>query len=181
MAELADGLKKMLMTKSFTTDKSRIKMFGNMDWTLEPSKGMAELIQIPGEKMTEKELFDFGYENGKVIVEELSQFLKGNEKTITQKAVNDLLEFIGMGQVDFIRSEKSEEGHHHLIVHMINNPIIEHAAEMYGEISVVCTFLRGLFSAQAEMILDAKNVHLNELKCMCKGQAKGFCEWESKW
>ncbi|NOX71440.1 MAG: hypothetical protein GXO64_01950, partial [Candidatus Micrarchaeota archaeon] len=68
------------MTGSFTTEKSRIRMFGKMDWTLEPSRGMAELIQIPGEKMTEKELFDFGYDNGKIIVDEIRQILKGNEQ-----------------------------------------------------------------------------------------------------
>lgn len=182
MAEIADPLKKMLMTKSFSTDKSRIKMLGNMDWTLEPSKGMAELIQIPGEKMTEEELFRFGYDNGRVIVEEIHNILRGNEKSITQKAMNDLLEFIGMGQLDFIRCETDEkDGHHHIIVKMINNPIIEHSKEMYGEISIVCTFLRGLFSAHAEISLGIKNVHLKENKCQCKNQAKGFCEWESKW
>ncbi|MBN2102158.1 MAG: hypothetical protein JW716_04775 [Candidatus Aenigmarchaeota archaeon] len=181
MADIADPLKKMLMSKSFSTDRSRIRMFGKMDWTLEPSRGMAELIQIPGEKMTQEELFRFGYDNGKIIVDEIKGILLGTEKSITQKAINDLLEFIGMGQIDFIRSETSEDGHHHIVAHMINNPIIEHAKEMYGEISVICTFLRGLFSAHAEMVLGLKNVHLNELKCQCKNQAKDFCEWESKW
>jgi hypothetical protein len=188
MMALAAPLKKMLIGRTFSTEKSRIKLFGEMDWTLEPSRGMAQLIQEPAEEVErrfkesgEDFLFRFGYENGKVITDELFKYLRGEDKKITQKTINDLLEFIGIGQLEFISTSTEKDGHHHVVVRMTNNPIIEHARKMYREKSMVCSFFRGIFTAHGEKYFDAKNFHLNEKKCMCKDPKISYCEWESRW
>jgi len=64
MMVVATILKKMLISRGFTTDKSRIKMFGKMDWTLYPSTGLAHIMQEIGENMGPKELYKIGYEDG---------------------------------------------------------------------------------------------------------------------
>ncbi len=184
---LAAPLKKMLMSRTFSTEKSRIKMFGEMDWTLEPSRGMAQLIQLPAEEVEkrfkesgEDFLFKFGYENGKVITDEIFKYLKGDDPKVTQKTINDLLEFIGFGQMEFITTKVEPDGHHHVVVQMLNNPIIEHAKKMYKDKSMVCSFFRGMFSAHGEKYLGVKNVKLVEKKCMCKDPKLNYCEWESR-
>ncbi|MEE9323109.1 MAG: hypothetical protein V3U72_01055 [Candidatus Aenigmarchaeota archaeon] len=185
---LSNSLKKMLMSSSFVTEQSRIKLFGKMDWTLHPSRGLAQLIQLPAEEVKkrfgedpEKWLFKFGHENGELTVNEIFECVGTEDKRTTQKTINDLLEFIGMGQLEFIKSEIGEDGHHDIVIHMINNPMIEHAAKLYGKKSHVCAFFRGLFSAYGEVLLGIKNAKLRERKCMCKGEAESYCEWVSKW
>jgi hypothetical protein len=188
MMALAAPLKKMLIGRTFSTEKSRIKLFGEMDWTLEPSRGMAQLIQEPAleveRRFNEKGedfLFKFGYENGKVITDELLKHLMDEDKKITQKTINGLLEFIGIGQLEFISVKTERDGHHHIIVQMLNNPITEHAKKMYKDKSMVCAFFRGMFTAHGEKYFEAKNFHLVEKKCMCKDPKIRHCEWESKW
>ena len=58
-------LRDMLIGKAFATEKGRIKMFGEMDWTLYPSKGLAHFFQVIGEKLGEDYLFNLSYKNGK--------------------------------------------------------------------------------------------------------------------
>ena len=185
---LADSLKRMLMSSSFITERSRIQLFGKMDWTLHPSRGLAQLIQLPAEEVKkrfgedpEKWLFKFGYENGELMVKEISECIGVWDKKTTRSTIYDLLEFIGIGQLEIIKSQTGENGHHDIVIRMIKNPMIEHAAELYGEKSHVCAFFRGLFSAHCEVLLGIKNVKLKERKCMCKGEAENYCEWTSKW
>ena len=95
----------------------------------------------------------------------------------TQKAVISLLEFIGFGQPEFVRS-KIENGHHHIIVHVRDNPVIEHGARLFGRKSMVCKWFMGVYAAHGEMELGVKNVHLKETKCVRLGAP--YCEWETK-
>lgn len=183
---LAEPLKRMLVGGAFSTEKSRIRLFGKMDWTLEPSVGMAQLIQLPAEEVQKrfKEngrefLFKFGYENGKVIFDEMRECLGIVDAKRLEKVINDMLEFIGIGQIKFIKSELKPNGRHHIVVHMFNNPIIEGAKQLYGKRSVVCNFFVGIFSYYLEMILKSKRLRLKEKKCICKNDE--VCEWESKW
>lgn len=181
-------LKKLLIGRAFTTERGRIRTFGKMDWTLEPSAGMAQLIQLPAEEVQKKFkenvedfLFNFGYNNGIIITEEISRSIGTTNKEVTQKTINDLLEFIGVGQLEFIVSKIEKDGHHHVVIRTMNNPIIEAAKEMYGNKSMVCAFFRGMFSAYGEKQMNMKNVKLEEKTCMCKTKGIGYCEWDSKW
>jgi len=57
-----------------------------------------------------------------------------------------------------------KDGHHHVIIHVVNNPIVEHAKSMYGSKSLVCNFVAGLFSGHGELELGIKNPKLKENK-----------------
>lgn len=185
---LATPLKKMLIGRSFSTEKSRIKLFGEMDWTLEPSAGMAQLIQLSAEEVQkrfkekgEDFLFKFGYDNGVVITKEIRKNISGKTEKVTNDIINDLLEFIGIGQLNIITQKVDKDGHHHIALQMMNNPIIEHSRKMYKEKSMVCSFFRGLFSAYIEIQLKAKKAKFVEKNCMCKSKGINYCEWESRW
>lgn len=184
---LAGPLKKMLIGGAFSTEKSRIRLFGRMDWTLEPSAGMAQLIQLPAEEVQKKFnengrdfLFKFGYENGKVIFDEVCHCLAINDEKKLENIINDILEFIGIGQPKFVISNIKKNGKHHIVIHMLNNPIIENAKKMYGKKSMVCSFFMGLFSVYVERLLKVRKVRLKEKKCICKNNDINYCEWESR-
>ena len=81
--------------------------------------------------------------------------------------------------IKFIKAYIKKDGHHHIILHNKDNPMIEHASELYGSKSMACAFMRGLLSGHGEIELGIKNAYLKENKCMCKGAP--YCEWESKW
>ena len=174
-------LKKMLISRGFTTEKSRIKMFGKMDWTLYPSRGFTHILQEIGERMGPKELYRIGYEEGLMNGEEMLKAsgakLKGG--WLSLQVVLALLDFIGYGNVNFVKYDVKPGGHHHVIIHVMNNPMVEHGKEMYGEKSMVCEFIAGLFSGHGEIELGIKNAHLKENQCFCKGAQ--YCEFESKW
>jgi len=96
---IATILKKMLIGRGFTTEKSRIKMFGKMDWTLYPSRGFAHILQDVGEKLGPEELFRIGYEegimNGEEILRASGAKIRGG--WISLQVVIALLDFIGYG------------------------------------------------------------------------------------
>ena len=79
----------------------------------------------------------------------------------------------------FIKFDVKKDGHHHIIVHSTDNPMIEHGAKLYGSKAMICTWVRGVWSGVGETAMGAKNLHLKETKCMCKGAH--YCEWTSKW
>jgi len=137
-------------------------MFGKMDWTLYPSRGFAMILQEIGEKLGPDELYRIGYENGIMNGEEILKAsgvkLKGG--WISLQIVLALLDFIGYGNVKFVKSELKNDGHHHFIIHVVNNPIVEHAKEMYGEKSLVCYFIAGLFSGHGEIELGVKKMRI---------------------
>ncbi|MFH1236987.1 MAG: hypothetical protein V1648_01105 [Candidatus Aenigmatarchaeota archaeon] len=178
---IATILKKMLISRGFTTEKSRIKMFGKMDWTLYPSSGFAHIMQEIGNHMGPEELYRIGYEeglmNGEEILKASGAKIKGG--WISLQLVIALMDFIGYGNVQFVKNEIKSDGHHHVIIHVFNNPIVEHAKEMYGEKSHICNFIAGLFSGHGEIELGIKNAHLIEKTCICKGAQ--YCEFESKY
>jgi predicted hydrocarbon binding protein len=178
---LSTLLKKMLIGRAFATERSRIKMFGHMDWTLYPSKGFASILQSIGDKLGEDFLFKLGYENGVMNGKDMIKAMGVKPKGgwLTQKAIVDLLDFLGYGKLDFVVFKSEKNGYHHIILHHIENPMIEHAARLYGKKSKVCSFFRGLFTGHGEVELGIKNPHLKETKCVCKGAR--YCEFETKY
>ena len=174
-------LKKMLIGRAFTTERSRIKLFGHMDWTLYPSCGFAAILQIIGKKLGEDYLFNLGYDNGKMNAKEMTKAMgiKPGGGWLTQKAIVELLDFLGYGKLEFIVSKIEKNGRHHIILHHTENPMIEHASRMYGSKSLVCAFFRGLFTGHGEIELGIKKAHLKEIKCICKGAP--YCEFETKY
>jgi predicted hydrocarbon binding protein len=178
---LSTVLKKMLIGRLFTTEKSRIKLFGHMDWTLYPSRGFAAILQEYAKKLGPEALYKLGYENGVMNGKEMTKAMRIKPKGgwLTQKAVVDLLDFLGYGKLDFVVFKIQKDGHHHIIIHHTENPMIEHAADMYGSKSLVCNFFMGLFSGHGSVELGVKNPHLIEKKCICKGAP--YCEYETKY
>lgn len=178
---VATILKKMLISRGFTTSKSRIKMFGKMDWTLYPSTGLAHIMQEVGEKMGPKELYRIGYEdglmNGEEILKASGAKIKGG--WLSLQIIIALMDFIGYGNIKFVKYDVKKDGHHHIIIHVFNNPIVEHAKEMYGKKSLVCHFVAGLFTGHGEIELGINHGHLKENMCICKGAP--YCEFETKW
>lgn len=171
----------MLIGRWFTTERGRIKMFGKMDWTLYPSKALAHFFQVIGEKLGEEYLFNLSYINGRRNGEEMVSCmgLKPKGGWITQKAIINLLDFLGYGKLEFITSKIESNGHHHIIIHSHESPIIEHAVKLYGKKQMACTYWRGLLSGHAEIELGCKNVRAIENDCISKG-AK-YCVYESRW
>lgn len=177
---LAGILKKLVFGRAFTTERGRIKLFTRMDWTLFPSRALALNLQTVGEKLGEKFLYKLGYQAGKDAAKEMVRYmgLKPKGGWITQKAVISMLEFIGFGKSEFVRA-KILNDHHHIIVHVRDNPVIEHGARMFGAKSIVCKWFMGVYAAHGEMELGVSHVRLKENKCIRLGAP--YCEWETKW
>jgi hypothetical protein len=178
---LSTILKKMLIGRAFTNERGRIRLYNRMDWSLIPSWVFGDLLQKIGELKGEKYLHDLGYQQGIKIAEEMvgCMGLKPRSGWIAQNAVIATLDFIGFGVLKFIESDVKSDGHHHIIIHIIDHPVTEHARKMYGEKSMVCSWFRGVYAAHGEMELGLKNVFFKENKCVCKGDS--YCEWETKW
>lgn len=178
---LAVTLKKLLIGRAFETEKGRIKLFGKMNWTLVPSRALAKNFQTIAEKNGEKFLYDLGYEAGRDAAEEMIKFMglvpKGG--WATQNAVLALLEFIGFGRTQFVVSKIKKDGQHHFIFHAFDNPVIEHAKDLFGAKSKACNWFMGVYEAHGQMEMGIKNSHIVENKCVCKGAP--YCEWETKW
>ena len=178
---MATILKKMLIGRAFTTEKGRVKFFGTMDWTLCPSRAFAITLQKIGEDKGREYLNELGRiwceDAAKEMVK--AMHLKPKGGWVTQNAIIALLDFIGWGKMEFIKSEIKKDGHHHVILHELDNPVITWAARLYGPKSVVCEFFMGGYGAHGEEELGIKNIKLKENKCVCKGAP--YCEWETKW
>ncbi|MBW2036825.1 MAG: hypothetical protein JRI41_05020 [Deltaproteobacteria bacterium] len=173
-------LKKLVFGRAFTTERGRIKLFTSMDWTLFPSRALALNLQTVGEKLGENFLYKLGYQAGKDAAKEMVRYmgLKPKGGWITQKAVISMLEFIGFGKPEFLKA-KITNGHHHIIVHVRDNPVIEHGVRIFGTRSMVCKWFMGVYAAHGEMELGVSHVRLKENKCIRLGAP--YCEWETKW
>lgn len=178
---LSTIFKKLLIGRAFSADEGRIKMFGRMYWIMYPARAFACHLQDVGEKLGPDYLWKMGYDAandaGKEMLECMQ--LKPHGGWITIKAIIELLDFIGYGRPEFVKSEIKSDGHHHIIIHVKQNPVIEHAAQMYGPKSLICNWFMGVYSAHGELELGVKNAHLKENKCLCHGTP--FCEWETSW
>lgn len=177
---LAGILKKLLFGRAFETERGRIKLFGKMDWTLFPSRALALNLQTIGEKLGQDFVYKLGYQAGKDAAKEMVKYmgLKPKGGWVTQKAVIAILDFIGFGKPDFVKVN-IKNGHHHIIVHVRDNPVIEHGAKMFVAKSMVCKWFMGVYAAHVEMELGISHVRLKENKCVRLGSP--YCEWETKW
>ena len=178
---LAVIFKKLLFGRAFATERGRIKLFGKMDWTLFPSRALALNLQAVGEKLGEEFVYKLGYQAGRDAAKEMVKYmgLKPKGGWLTQKAVISMLDFIGFGKPEFVRMKMKGKGHHHIIVHVRDNPVIEHGARMFGAKSMVCKWFMGVYAAHGEMELGVRHVKLKENKCIRLGNQ--YCEWETKW
>lgn len=173
--------KKLLFGRVLDADRGRISLFGSMAWTMVPAEALAVNLQMIGEKCGENFLYKLGYEGGKAGAKELIRFMGLEPKGgwATQRVVISLLDFLGYGRPGFYRANVKENGRHHVIIHVTDNPVVEHALHLFGRKSKVCSWFRGIYAAHGEMELGLKNVRLTENTCICKGSK--YCEWESKW
>jgi len=178
---LAGILKKLLFGRAFSTERGRIVLFGRMDWILIPSRALARDIQIIGERCGSQFLYELGYEGAKEAAREMIKYmgLKPRGGWRTQKVVLNLLEFLGYGKPEFVVAKVAKNGRHHVVFRIRDNPVIEHAARMYGPRSKVCSGFMGIYAIHGEMELGLRNVRLKENKCICRGAP--YCEWETKW
>lgn len=176
---LAWILKKLLWANAFGTEQGRIKLFGKMNWTLFPSRALALNLQTIGDKLGEDFVYELGYQAGKDAAKEIVKYmgLRPRGGWATQNAVISLLEFIGFGKPEFVHV-KIKGRHHHIIVHVRDNPVIEHGARMFGARSAACKWFMGVYAAHGEMELGVRNVRLKENKCIRLGDP--YCEWETK-
>jgi predicted hydrocarbon binding protein len=178
---LAWIFKKLLWGNAFAAERGRIRLFGSMDWTLFPSRALALNLQTIGEKLGEEFIYKLGYEAGKDAAKEMVKYmgLKPRGGWVTQKAVIAMLEFIGFGKPEFLLVKIKRGGHHHIIVHVRDNPVMEHGARMFGTKSMACKWFMGVYAAHGEMELGVKHVKLKENRCIRLGAP--YCEWETKW
>lgn len=178
---LSPILKKMLIGRAFTNEHGRIKLYGKMDWMMFPARALAINFQSIAEKNGKEYLRKLGREAGHDAALEIIKCtgakLKGG--WTTQKVIIALLDFIGFGQVDFIKADIEKDGHHHIIMHSKNNPVIEHGIKLYGKKSMICEWFMGVYEAHGELELGIKNPKLVENHCVKDGFPD--CEWESKW
>ncbi len=172
--------KDLLIGRAFTTEKGRIKMFGKMDWTLYPSRGLAHFFQTIGEKLGEEYLYELSYENGKFNGKDMVKSMKLEVKGgwMTQHAITSLLDFLGYGKIEFIKADIKPDGSHNIIMQTKENPIVEHAIRMFGKNEMACTYWRGLLAGHGEVELGLKKPELKETKCMSRGSP--YCVLESR-
>jgi predicted hydrocarbon binding protein len=177
---VADIFKKLLFGRVLSADRGRITLFGRMDWILIPARALAKDIQMIGDRCGEQFLYELGYEGAKEGAKELVKYmgLKPRGGWATQKAVLNLLGFLGYGKPEFVRAKIQPDGQHDVVFHIRDNPVVEQAALMYGSKSKVCAWFRGIYAAHGEMELGLKGVRLKENKCICRGAP--CCEWQSK-
>lgn len=178
---LTGFLKKLLFANAFETERGRIRLFGRMDWILIPARALAMDIQMTGERNGEDFLYKLGYEGAKQAAKDLINCmgLRPRGGWATQKVVLKLLGFVAYGRPEFIRAKIAKDGRHHVVFHVGDNPVVEHARVMYGAKSKVCAWFRGIYAAHGELELGLRNVKLKENACICRGASR--CEWESKW
>lgn len=176
---IADTFKKILLSGAFSVEKGRIKLFGDMDWSLYYSKALASTLQSIGEEKGEEYLYNLGYRATKVGGRELKDKV-GIKKPgwPSQKIIVEMLDFLGYGKVDFVKADINNEGYHSIILHVKHNPTAEAAKDMFGEESMICGFFRGVYSAHGEMELGLQNPKLLESKCITKGDS--YCEWKTE-
>lgn len=174
-------LKKMMIGRAFTNIKGRVRLYGKMDWMLFPSRAFAINLQSIGEKMGKDYVYQLGYEAGKDAGLEIleSTGMKPQSGWTAQKIVVALLDFIGFGKVDFVKFDVKKDGHHHAILHVYENPVIEHSIKLYGKNAMACQWFMGVYAAHGEVEMGVKNARLVENKCVKEGSP--YCEWESKW
>ncbi len=177
---LSPILKKMLIGRAFSNEDGRIKLYGKMDWMMFPAKALAMNLQSIAEKNGKEYLRQLGREAGKNANEEILKCTGAKPKGgwATQKVFIALLDFIGFGQTVFTKT-KQEKDHHHFIMHLKNNPVIEHSIKLYGKKSMVCEWFMGVYEAHGELGLGLKKLHIVENHCIKDGFPQ--CEWESKW
>jgi len=178
---LAWVLKKLLLGKAFETERGRITLFGRTDWIMIPSGALAVNIQMIGERNGREFLYKLGYEGGKEGAKDLIKYMGLEPKGgwATQNAIISLLEFLGYGKPQFMRAKISKDGHHDVVVHVRDNPVVEHAAQMFGSRSMVCSWFMGIYAAHGEMELGLRNARVKENACICRGAT--CCEWATKW
>jgi hypothetical protein len=178
---LAITFKKLLLGRAFSTERGRIRLFGFMDWTLVPSYVFAEILQDIGEKNGKDYLYDLGFRQAKRVAKDFIKYMGVKQRGgwASQRAILELLEFIGFGKAKFVRSMVKDDGQHHFVFHIEHNPVTEYAKSMYGSKSLVCNWFMGVYAAHGEMEMGIKNSKIQENKCICKGAP--FCEWETKW
>jgi hypothetical protein len=70
---LAGILKKLLMGKAFETERGRIRMFGRMDWIMNPCVAYATELQMIGERLGPDWLYKQGCAGGRAGAEEMIQ------------------------------------------------------------------------------------------------------------
>ena len=124
---LAWIFKKLLWGNAFATEQGRIKLFGRMDWTLFPSRALALNLQTIRENLREDFVYQLGYQAGKDAAKKMVKYmgLKPRGGWVTQKAVIAMLDFIGFGKPEFVHVKVKKGGHHHIVVHVRDNPVIE--------------------------------------------------------
>ncbi len=178
---LSSTLKKMLIGRAFSNEKGRIKLYGKMDWVLIPARALAINFQSIAEDNGKEYLRKLGREAGHDAALEIIKYSGMQIKSgwITQNAVTALLDFIGFGQIEFIKADVKKDGHHHIIIHIKNNPVIEHAVQLFGKKSMVCEWFMGVYEAHGEIEFGIKNAQLVENQCLKNGFP--HCEWETKW
>ncbi len=178
---LSPILKKMLIGRAFSNEKGRITLYGKMDWMMYPAKGLAMNFQSIAEKNGPEFLRKLGREAGEDAGIEIVKASGHQIKPgwTTQKIITALLDFIGFGVLKFTKTDTSKDGHHHIIMHITHNPVIEHGVKMYGKKSMICEWFMGVYEAHGELELGIKNARLKENHCLKDGFPQ--CEWESKW
>lgn len=177
---LAVTFKKLLIGRAFSTEKGRVRLFGRMDWTMVPSWVFAEILQNLGEEKGPEYLYNLGHVQAIDVGKDIMKCTGIKTRGWTAlKAVTDILDFIGFGKVRFTKTDKTDDGQHHFIFHVTDNPVTEYAKKKYGEKSMVCQWFMGVYAGHGEFELGIKNVKIKETACVCKGAP--CCVWETKW
>jgi hypothetical protein len=176
---MATILKKLLIGRAFICENGRIKLFGKMDWTFIPSKSLAVAFQDIAETFGKDFLFELGYEAGHDAAIEMIRYMKLAPKGgwTTQRAIIEILEFIGFGKFEIVVN-RIEGEKHHFVLQVKDNPVTEYSLKLYGQKSMICNWFMGVYSAHAEMELGLKNPRFKEIKCVRNGAP--FCIWETK-
>jgi predicted hydrocarbon binding protein len=174
-------LKKLLLGRAFSTEKGRIKLFEKMDWTMVPSRSLAKNFQDIAEKKGGSYLYNLGFESGVASREQIIKHmnLKSKSDRARQIALTEMMEFVGFGRSEFILLKVKRDGRHHIVFKVRNNAIVEHAAKLFREKSMVCNWFAGFYAAHSVTELGIKNPKVRERKCICRGAP--HCELETRW
>lgn len=162
---MSNILKKMIIGRAFSNEKGRIRLYGKMDWSLIPSWVFGDLLQYIGDDKGADYLYDFGYKQGIEVAEEMTKAMGYKPKGgwLLQNAVVAVLEFIGFGRAEFVKSEMKQDGRHHIVVKVKDHPVVEHSIRKHGDKSIVIEWFMGVYAAHLEVELGVKNSKLREI------------------
>jgi len=163
-----ENLFKELITRNIlSVDNNRLKILNSINITMYGSKAWVYTLQEIGKKKGAEHLQNIGYTMGSDAANEVTDVTLKKKKFLPTviEDLGNIIEITGFGIVNI------EERDGNIKVNVIKNHIIDFAAEMYGNESLICHFYCGAYNGFLDIFKHSKlNLKINT----CKDKKEGI-------